>query len=107
MTLMTSQQAQMSQLTCPSWPSRDGFSFTSWNSSEDGSGTSYGSGDAFVMPGDGETDHLHAQWTQNPVTTTTEVPVTTTTEVPVTTTTEVPALKRCLLPEVRALQSLS
>ena len=42
------------------------------------------------MPGDGETDHLHAQWTQNPVTTTTEVPVTTTTEVPVTTTTEVP-----------------
>ena len=71
-------------------PSRDGFSFTSWNSSEDGSGTSYGSGDAFVMPGDGETDHLHAQWTQNPVTTTTEVPVTTTTEVPVTTTTEVP-----------------
>ena len=71
-------------------PNRDGFSFTSWNSSEDGSGTSYGSGDAFVMPGDGETDHLHAQWTQNPVTTTTEVPVTTTTEVPVTTTTEVP-----------------
>ncbi|MED5298750.1 MAG: LPXTG cell wall anchor domain-containing protein, partial [Actinomycetota bacterium] len=72
-------------------PNRDGFSFTSWNSSEDGSGTSYGAGDAFVMPGDGETDHLHAQWIQNPVTTTTEVPVTTTTEIPATTTTEVPS----------------
>ncbi len=64
-------------------PTRDGYSFTGWNTAADGSGTSYAGDDSYPLPNSG-TDTLYAQW--EPVATTT----TTTTTAPPTTTTTAP-----------------
>ena len=81
-------------------PSRGGYTFVMWNADPGGTGGDYSPGLNYVMPGDGETDHLHAQWQQvitTTTTTTTVVPTTTTVAVEApeqsttTTTTTVPA----------------
>ncbi|MCH1489783.1 MAG: InlB B-repeat-containing protein [Ilumatobacteraceae bacterium] len=71
-------------------PSREGHNFLKWNSDSEGNGDTYSPSDAYVMPGDGETDHLYAQWQVVPATTTTTVAPTTTTTTPTTTTTAAP-----------------
>ncbi|MCH1435987.1 MAG: InlB B-repeat-containing protein [Acidimicrobiales bacterium] len=63
-------------------PTRDGYTFVGWDTEPTGDGTDYSPSDPYVMPGDGETDHLYAQWQEVPATTTT-----TTTVAPTTTTT--------------------
>ena len=71
-------------------PTRDGYTFVGWNTEPTGDGTNYSASDPYVMPGDGETDHLYAQWQEVPTTTTTVAPTTTTTTVAPTTTTVAP-----------------
>ena len=70
-------------------PTRDGYTFVGWNTDSEGAGDNYSPSDAYVMPGDGETDHLYAIWQEVPTTTTTTTvaPTTTTTTVAPTTTT--------------------
>ena len=75
-------------------PTRDGYTFVGWNTDSEGTGDDYSPSDAYVMPGDGETDHLYALWQEVPATTatpTTTAPTTTvaptTTEAPTTTAT--------------------
>jgi len=68
-------------------PTRDGYTFVGWDTEPTGGGTDYSPSDPYVMPGDGETDHLYAQWQEVPTTTTTVAPTTTTTTVAPTTTT--------------------
>ena len=70
-------------------PTRDGYTFVGWNTEPTGDGTNYSASDPYVMPGDGETDHLYAQWQEIPATTTT---TTTTTVAPTTTTTSTTTL---------------
>ena len=48
-------------------PTRDGYTFTGWNTAADGSGTGYSGGDAFTLPSSGS-DTLYAQWQINSVT---------------------------------------
>ena len=48
-------------------PTRDGYSFTGWNTAADGSGTSYSGDDSYTLPNSG-TDTLYAQWQINTVT---------------------------------------
>jgi len=48
-------------------PTRDGYTFTGWNTAEDGSGTNYSGGDTVTLPNSG-TDTLYAQWQINTVT---------------------------------------
>ncbi|NBS30936.1 MAG: hypothetical protein EBS76_10565, partial [Actinobacteria bacterium] len=51
-------------------PTYDGFNFTGWNTAADGTGTSYGAGDSYTLPGDaGAADSVYAQWAQAPGTT--------------------------------------
>ena len=59
-------------------PSRDGYTFVGWNTDSEGTGDNYSPSDAYVMPGDSETDHLYAQWQVVPATTTTVAPTTST-----------------------------
>ena len=47
-------------------PTRDGYSFTGWNTAADGSGTSYAGDDTYTLPNSG-TDTLYAQWQINTV----------------------------------------
>ncbi|MEK9885080.1 MAG: InlB B-repeat-containing protein [Acidimicrobiaceae bacterium] len=68
-------------------PSRDGYTFVEWNTDSQGNGDDYSPSGAYVMPGDGETDHLYAQWQVVPATTTTTSTSTTTTSTTSTTTT--------------------
>ena len=67
-------------------PSRDGYTFVEWNTDSQGNGDDYSPSGAYVMPGDGETDHLYAQWQVVPATTTTTSTSTTTTSTTTTTT---------------------
>ncbi len=76
----------------PTDPTRDGYTFAGWFTAAS-DGTQITAGTAHNQTADFT---LYAQWTENPVTTTTEVPVTTTTEVAATTTTDVPSTQ--LLP---------
>ena len=73
----------------PQEPTRDGYTFVGWNTNSEGTGENYSPSDPYVMPGDGETDHLYAIWQEVPTTTTTTTvaPTTTTTTVAPTTTT--------------------
>ena len=48
-------------------PTREGYSFTGWNTAADGSGTSYAGNDSYTLPASG-TDTLYAQWDPNTVT---------------------------------------
>jgi uncharacterized repeat protein (TIGR02543 family) len=48
-------------------PTREGYTFTGWNTAEDGSGTNYSGGDTVTLPNSG-TDTLYAQWQINTVT---------------------------------------
>ena len=64
-------------------PTRDGYTFTGWNTAADGTGTSYAGNDTYTLPNSG-TDTLYAQW-QPVTTTTTTAPPTTTTAPPTTT----------------------
>jgi uncharacterized repeat protein (TIGR02543 family) len=48
-------------------PTREGYTFTGWNTAEDGSGTNYSDGDTVTLPNSG-TDTLYAQWQINTVT---------------------------------------
>ena len=68
-------------------PSREGHNFVEWNTDSEGNGDTYSPSDAYVMPGDGETDHLYAQWQVVPATTTTSTTTTTTTTTTVAPTT--------------------
>ena len=70
-------------------PTRDGYTFTGWNTVADGSGTSYSGDDSYTLPNSG-TDTLYAQWQPVTTTTTTAPPTTTTTVAPTTTTTAPP-----------------
>ncbi|MCF2706791.1 InlB B-repeat-containing protein, partial [Arcanobacterium haemolyticum] len=45
-------------------PTRSGYTFTSWNTEPDGSGTSYKTGDPFVLWHPTTTGTLYAQWTE-------------------------------------------
>jgi uncharacterized repeat protein (TIGR02543 family) len=75
-------------------PTRDGYSFTGWNTVADGSGTSYAGDDSYTLPNSG-TDTLYAQWepvATTTTTTTTAPPTTTTTVAPTTTTTSPPVV---------------
>ena len=42
-------------------PTRDGYTFTGWNTQADGSGDDYAGGDTYTLPNSG-TDTLYAQW---------------------------------------------
>ena len=55
-------------------PTRDGYTFTGWNTAADGSGTSYAGDDTYTLPNSG-TDTLYAQWQPVTTTTTTSPPV--------------------------------
>ena len=48
-------------------PTRDGYTFTGWNTGADGSGDDYSGGDTYTLPNSG-TDTLYAQWQINTVT---------------------------------------
>ena len=48
-------------------PTREGYSFTGWNTAADGSGTDYAAGSSYTLPASG-TDTLYAQWDPNTVT---------------------------------------
>ena len=48
-------------------PTRDGHTFTGWDTAADGSGTDYSGGDTYTLPNSG-TDTLYAQWQINTVT---------------------------------------
>ena len=48
-------------------PTRDGYTFTGWNTAADGTGTSYAGNDTYTLPNSG-TDTLYAQWQINTVT---------------------------------------
>ena len=48
-------------------PTRDGYTFTGWNTQADGSGDDYAGGDTYTLPTSG-TDTLYAQWQINTVT---------------------------------------
>ena len=50
-------------VTVPAGPSKTGYTFDSWNTAADGSGTAYNPGDTFSMPVSGRT--LYAQWNIN------------------------------------------
>lgn len=43
-------------------PKRDGYTFQSWNTEKDGSGTKYNPDDTFKSDGTTETKYLYAQW---------------------------------------------
>ena len=43
---------------------RDGYTFTGWDTAADGSGTDYTGGDTYTLPNSG-TDTLYAQWQIN------------------------------------------
>lgn len=45
-------------------PTRDGYTFTGWDTAADGSGTDYTGGDTYTLPNSG-TDTLYAQWQIN------------------------------------------
>ena len=47
-------------------PTRDGYTFTGWNTVADGTGTSYTGGNTYTLPNSG-TDTLYAQWQINTV----------------------------------------
>ena len=47
-------------------PTRDGYTFTGWNTTGGGSGTDYSGGDTYTLPNSG-TDTLYAQWEFNGV----------------------------------------
>ena len=81
----------------PIW---DGYTFVEWNTNSEGNGDDYSPSDAYVMPSDGETDHLYAQWQVVPATTTTTTaaPTTTTTAAPTTTTTVAPTTTTTVAP---------
>ena len=72
-------------------PTRDGYTFTGWNTAADGTGTSYSGDDPYTLPTSG-TDTLYAQWqpVATTTTTTTTVAPTTTTSAPTTTTSVAP-----------------
>ena len=58
-------------------PTRDGYTFTSWNTTADGTGTDYAGGGTYTLPNSG-TDTLYAQWQPTSTTTPTtpaETPV--------------------------------
>ena len=46
-------------------PTREGYSFTGWNTAADGSGDDYPADSAYTLPASG-TDTLYAQWNENP-----------------------------------------
>ena len=71
----------------PTDPTRDGYTFAGWFTAAS-DGTQITAGEAHNQTTDFT---LYAQWTENPVTTTTEVPATTTTDASATTTTDVPS----------------
>ena len=48
-------------------PTRDGYTFTGWDTVADGSGDDYSGGDTYTLPNSG-TDTLYAQWQINTVT---------------------------------------
>lgn len=48
-------------------PTRDGYTFTGWDTAADGSGTDYAGGDPYPLPNSG-TATLYAQWAPVPVT---------------------------------------
>ena len=48
-------------------PTRDGYTFTGWNTAADGSGDDYAGGNTYTLPTSG-TDTLYAQWQINTVT---------------------------------------
>ena len=48
-------------------PTREGYSFTGWDTAADGSGTDYAAGSSYTLPASG-TDTLYAQWDPNTVT---------------------------------------
>ena len=50
-------------VTLPAAPMRTGYTFSTWNTVADGSGTAYASGDTFSMPASDLT--IHAIWTIN------------------------------------------
>ena len=79
-------------------PTRDGYTFVEWNTDPEGNGDDYSPEDTYVMPGDGETDHLYAQWQVVPATTTTTSTSTTTTTT-TTTTTVAPTTTTTVAPE--------
>ena len=72
-------------------PTRDGYTFTGWNTAADGTGTSYSGDDPYTLPTSG-TDTLYAQWqpVATTTTTTTTVAPTATTSAPTTTTSVAP-----------------
>ena len=48
-------------------PTYEGYNFNGWNSTADGTGTSYGAGDNYTLPADaGAADYVYAQWAQAP-----------------------------------------
>ena len=63
-------------------PTREGYTFTGWNTEAGGTGTSYAGNDSYTLPNSG-TDTLYAQWQSVTTTTTTVAPTTTTTAPPV------------------------
>ena len=48
-------------------PTRDGYTFTGWNTEADGSGTGYSAGDLYTLPSSGSAT-VYAQWQINTVT---------------------------------------
>jgi uncharacterized repeat protein (TIGR02543 family) len=83
-------------------PTRDGYTFTGWNTAADGGGTSYAGDDSYTLPNSG-TGTLYAQWqlvATTTTTTTTAAPTTTTTAAPTTTTTAPPTSTTTVLPVV-------
>ena len=70
------------QFTVPAAPTRDGYTFTGWNSAADGTATEYVIGTSY----DCAELTIYAVWTQDATTTTTVAPPTTTTVAPPTTT---------------------
>ncbi|MAL67323.1 MAG: hypothetical protein CL413_09050 [Acidimicrobiaceae bacterium] len=46
-------------------PTREGYSFTGWNTAADGTGVDYPADSTYTLPASG-TDTLYAQWNENP-----------------------------------------